>query len=132
MVDVGGLVDVDDDRLIDVVGLVVGALFVLFLAVIVLAFVTAPARKPSAPPDANWTIHRVDAEHVEIVHASGPPVNATKLLVSVGGIEHGPGRRDTLTNGEGITVSASPGERVQLLWIAQQDDHVPIQTWQAP
>ena len=123
---------VDDDRVIDVVGLAVVALVVLFLAVLGLAFATAPSRQPTAPPDANWTIHRVDAGHVEIVHAGGEPVDATRLVVSVGGIEHGPGRSDTLTDGEGIEVSASPGERVQLLWIARQDDHVPIETWTAP
>ncbi|HKJ57862.1 MAG TPA: hypothetical protein VKA37_01445, partial [Halobacteriales archaeon] len=83
---------IDDDRLIDVVGVVVAVFVVLAVAVLVLAGATAPSRQPAEPPDANWTIERVVVGEVAITHAGGEPVDASELVVSVAGVERSPGR----------------------------------------
>jgi hypothetical protein len=123
---------IDDDRLIDVVGAVVVLLIVVAVAVLVLAGATAPSREPAEPPNATWSIERVDAGHVNVTHAGGEPVDASKLVVAVSRVEHGPGRSDTLTNGESITVPARPGQEVQLFWIGARDERTLLAEWKAP
>jgi len=123
---------IDDDRLIDVVGVVVAVFVVLAVAVLVLAGATAPSRQPAEPPDANWTIERVDVGEVTITHAGGEPVDASELVVSVAGVERSPGRSDVLTEGEALTVPARQGQHVQLFWVAGRDERALVAEWQAP
>ena len=85
---------IDDDRLIDVVGVVLVVLIVLALAVIFIAGATAPSRDLGEPPDANWTIERVSDRDVNVTHSGGEPVAASDLIVSVAGVERGAGRTD--------------------------------------
>lgn len=122
----------NDDRLLDAVGVIVGAFLVLALVVLALAFVTAPGRQPADPPEVNWTIERVDVGTVEIVHAGGDRVNASNLVVSVAGVERGPGRSDVLTEGEAITVPARSGQHVQLFWVERRDERALLAEWNAP
>jgi len=123
---------IDDDRLIDVVGVAVALFLVAAVAVLVLAAATAPSRQPTEPPSANWTIERVDVGTVNVTHAGGEPVDASKLVVAVAGVEHGPGRSDVLTEGESITVPARSGQRVELFWVGARDERTLIDEWQAP
>lgn len=123
---------IDDDRLIDVVGVVVAVLVVLALVVIVLAGATAPSRDLGESPDADWTIERVSDRNVNLTHAGGEPVSAADLVVSVAGVERGAGRSDQLTEGEAITVPARPGQEVRLYWVAGRDERVLLDEWQAP
>lgn len=123
---------IDDDRLIDVVGVVVVVFIVLALAVIVLAGATAPSREVGDAPGGNWTIERVNDRQVNVTRAGGEPVSASDLVVSVAGIEHGPGRSDRLTDGEAMTVPARPGQEVRLYWLAGRDQRVLLKEWRAP
>lgn len=123
---------IDDDRLIDVVGVVAVGFIVLAVAVLILAGATAPTRQVGQAPDANWTIERVDEGTVAVVHAGGEPVNATELVVSVAGIEHTSGRSDLLTEGEALRVPAREGQEVRLFWVAGRDERVLLAEWQAP
>ena len=123
---------IDDDRLIDVVGVVVAAIVVVAVAVLILAGATAPSREPVQPPQANWTIERVDVGHVNVTHAGGEPVDASKLVVSVAGVERAPGRSDVLTEGESLTVPARTDQRVQLFWVGSRDERALLGEWQAP
>ena len=122
----------DDDRTVDPILVVFVAFIALAIGIIVLAGATAPGRETVEPPSANWSITRVDAGHVNITLESGGPVDASKLVVSVDGVEHGPGRSDTLTPGESITAPAGHGERVQLLWLVSRDRQVPLEEWKVP
>ena len=123
---------IDDDRLLDVVGVVVVAFIVLAVAVLILAGVTAPSRQPAEPPEANWTIERVDEGHVNVTHAGGEPVDATKLVVSVAGVERTPGRSDVITEGESLQVPARSGQHVQLFWVESRDERRLLAEWMAP
>ena len=123
---------IDDDRLIDVVGVVLVVLVVLALVVIVLAGATAPSRDVGERPDADWTIERVNERQVNIIHAGGGPVSAADLVVSVAGVERGAGRSDEMTEGEAITVPARQGQEVKLYWVAGRDERVLLEEWQAP
>ena len=123
---------IDDDRLIDVVGIVVAVFVVLAVAVLVLAGATAPSRQPAEPPDANWTIERVGVGEVTITHAGGEPVDASELVVSVAGVERSPGRSDVVTEGEALTVPAREGQHVQLFWVESRDERTLLAEWQAP
>ena len=123
---------IDDDRLLDLVGVVVVAIIVLAVAVLIIAGATAPSRQPADPPEANWTIERVDDGQVNVTHAGGEPVNAAELVVSVAGVERSPGRTDVLTEGESLTVPARPGQHVQLFWVESRDERRLLDEWQAP
>jgi hypothetical protein len=123
---------IDDDRMIDVVGVVVAVFVVLAVAVLVLAGATAPSRQPAEPPAANWTIERVDVGTVNVTHAGGEPVDAGELVVSVAGVERSPGRSDVLTEGEALTVPARSGHRVQLFWVESRDERTLLAEWRAP
>ena len=123
---------IPDDRLIDVVGVVVATIVVLAVVVLVLAGATAPTRESVQPPDANWTVERVDDGQVNVTHAGGEPVDATKLVVSVAGVERAPGRTDVLTEGESLAVPARPGQHVGLYWVGARDERTLLAEWQAP
>lgn len=123
---------VADDRVSDLVGLALVGFVVLAVAVVVLAAVTAPSRQLPEPPDAEWTIERVDVGEVEIVHAGGEPVDASQLVVSVAGVERSPGRSDRLTEGEVLRVPARAGQQVELYWVAGRDERVLLAEWRAP
>lgn len=123
---------IDDDRLVDVVGVVVAVLVVAAVAVLILAGATAPSRQPADPPEANWTIERVDVGQVEVTHAGGEPVDATELVVSVAGVERSPGRSDELTEGDSIRASARSGQSVELFWVSGRDERVLLAQWEAP
>lgn len=123
---------IDDDRVSDVVGVVLVGFIVLAVAVLVLAGATAPSRQPVEPPRADWSIERVDVGGVEIVHAGGEPVDASRLVVAVAGVERSPGRSDELTEGEAIQVPARAGQQVELYWVAGRDERALLAEWQAP
>lgn len=123
---------IDDERLIDVLGAIVAAVVVLAVAVLILAGATAPSREPAQPPAANWTIERVDVGQVNVTHAGGEPVDASKLVVAVAGVERSPGRSDVLTEGESLRVPARSGQRVQLFWVGGRDERALLAEWRAP
>lgn len=128
----GGPAVIDDDRLIDVAGAVVALIVVAAIAVMILAGATAPTRQPAEPPQADWTISRVDEGQVAITHAGGEPVDADELVVSVAGVERATGRSDRLTEGESIQVPARAGQEVRLFWVAGRDERLLLARWEAP
>ena len=123
---------IDDDHLIDVVGVVVLLIVVMAVAVLILAGASAPSRTPAEPPAADWTIDRVADDEVAITHAGGEAVDASKLVVSVAGVERSPGRSDVLTEGDSIEVPARPGHHVQLFWVGGRDERTLLAEWDAP
>ena len=123
---------IDDERILDLIGVVVVVIIVLAVAVLILAGATAPSRQPAEPPAANWTIQRVDVGQVNVTHAGGEPVNASRLVVSVAGVERSPGRSDVITEGESLTVPARSGQHVQLFWVESRDERTLLDEWQAP
>lgn len=123
---------IDDDRLLDVVGVALVAFIVLAVAVLVLAGATAPERQLPDRPEANWTIERTGPAEVVITHAGGDPVAADELVVGVGGVERSTGRADELTEGDSIAVAARTGQPVRLYWIAGRDERVLLAEWDSP
>lgn len=123
---------IDDDRLIDVVGVILALLVVAAIGVLVLAGATAPSRQPAESPQVDWSISRVDDAHVDIAHAGGEPVDADQLVVSVAGVERAVGRSDRLTEGEEFRVPARSGQEVRLFWVAGRDERLLLARWEAP
>lgn len=123
---------IDDDRLLDVVGIVLVVFIVIAVAVLILAGVTAPSRQSAEPPEANWTIERVDDGHVNVTHAGGESVDATKLVVSVAGVERAPDRSDVITEGESLQAPARSGQYVRLYWVGSRDERTLLAEWVAP
>lgn len=123
---------IDDDRLLDVVGAVVVVIIVVAIAVLALAGATAPERELPEKPGASWTIERTGPAEVAITHAGGEPVDASELVVSVAGVERGPGRSDLLAEGDSIRVPARPGQSIELFWVAGRDERVLLEEWEAP
>ena len=123
---------IDDDRVLDAIGVVLVVFIVLAVGVLVLAGATAPERTLPEEPDANWTIERVGVGEVNITHAGGEPVDASELVISVAGVEHPTRRSDELTPGESITIPARSGQTVKLFWVAGRDERVLLKEWRAP
>lgn len=123
---------IDDDRLLDVVGVVLVVFIVLAIAVLALAGATAPEWTTPEEPAVNWTIERTGPAGVAITHAGGEPVDASELVVAVAGIERSPGRSDVMTEGDSIQASARPGQSVELYWESSRDERVLLAEWEAP
>lgn len=105
----------DGDRLLRIVGAVLVGALVVGGGVAALAAVTAPSRAP-APPDADWTLERVDDTHVRLVHAGGDAVDAERLVVTVDGYDRPATWSGSVDPGESGLVRASGGQLVRLYW----------------
>lgn len=123
---------IDDEQVLDLVGVVLVVFIVAAIAVLALAGATAPERTPPEQPSANWSIERTGPAEVAITHAGGEPVDASELVVAVAGIERSPGRSDVLTEGDEIRASARSGQTVQLFWESSRDERALLAEWEAP
>lgn len=120
------------DRVTTAIGVALVLFIVVALAIVILAAATAPSREGTPPPSANWTLQKVDSGQVTITLSSGGPVNASRLVVAVEGVEHGPGRHDTLHVGDSLTEPARSGDSVELLWLPAEDQRTLLAKWTVP
>lgn len=120
----------DDDRLLTLIGIALILFVALGMVIVVLAAVNAPSQQAPDPPEADWTIERMNASYVRITHAGGEPVPTDKLIVVVGGIERSPSWSGELTDGDAGVFEATRGDTVLLYWNGGRADRVLLDSWQ--
>jgi hypothetical protein len=105
----------DGDRLLDYAGVLIGVTLVLMVAVLAVAFVDAPDRRPTDVPNAEWSLERANDTHVRLTHAGGEPVPADRLVVTVDGYTRRATWSETVVPGESAFVRANADLTVRLL-----------------
>ena len=123
------MIDIDEDRLLDLFGVVLALAIVGALALLGLGFASV-GEESTAPPETDWTLTRVNDSYVRISHAGGEPVRAEALTAAVDGQP----RRvawsaTTLVDGEGGVVRAGEGTRVTLVWERSESDRRVLERW---
>lgn len=121
----------DGDRLLDYAGVLIGVTLVLMVAVLALAFVDAPDRRPTDSPNAEWSLERTNETHVSLTHAGGEPIPADRLVVTVGGYHRRVTWPETVVPGESAAVRADANTTVRLFWKTDQGERVLLATWRA-
>jgi len=123
------MIDLDDDRRADLLGIAVVLLLVFAVVTVVLA-ATSPQQESAAPPDADWELERSNDTHVRITHAGGEPVSTERLDVTVDGIfRHTRWSAATLTDGEYGVVRAGDGVKLTLLWTQSEAEREVLRQW---
>lgn len=123
------MTDVEGDRLLDLFGIllavaIVGALVLLGLGA------TSVGEEPTAPPETDWTLTRVNESHVRVAHAGGEPVRAEYLTLAVDGQPRRVGwTAAILVDGEYGLVRANEGTRVTLVWERSETDRRVLSRW---
>lgn len=105
----------DRDRKLDAAGIVLGV--AVLLSIGLLAFGTAQVDSGAdQQPDVEWSLDRVDDNHVRIAHDGGEPLYAEELSMTVDGRERPTPFEGTIRSGDSATVPVSEGMRVRLHW----------------
>lgn len=121
-----------DDRILDIIGLLIVLGVVAGIGILVFfGGNTGPANPQPAPPDANWTLSRMNATHVQVGHLGGDAVESENLLVTVGG-EQRPARwsETTVDRGRTGTVRADANQSITLYWTGSpSEDRVELAAW---
>jgi hypothetical protein len=123
------MIGLDEDRLLDLFGIVLVLAIVGALALIGLGVTSAP-QESTGPPETDWTLTRVNESHVRVSHAGGEPVRADLLTVAVDGQPRRVQWTTTmLTQGESGAVRADEGVRVTLIWQRSEADRRILERW---
>lgn len=126
--DSGTSVGWSEERWLRVVGIVIGALFVVGVGVVVLAGWAAPGATDA--PNAEWDLVRQSGPYVSIVHAGGEPVDTDNLIVVVDGVkrqvEWG---EPVIDDGDSGRVQVSEGMRLQLYYRSGSGGRVLLSNW---
>lgn len=120
----------DGERWLNAIGIVL-ALFVLAgLGLVALGVASSPPERADDAPDADWTVERVNATHVRVVHAGGEAIPAEEMEVTVEGYRRAVAWSGLLREGDGGTFEASRGKVVRLYWLGGQGLRERMDTWQ--
>lgn len=103
------------DRILRLTGVVLVVAVIAALGVIVLAGANLPGGGES-PPDANWSITRVNDSYASIEHVGGEPVRVSALVVSVDGKIRQLGWSGSLTRGDRVVIPVQRGQSVRIFW----------------
>lgn len=71
---------------------------------------------PTGPPDAEWTLQRVNDTHVQVAHVGGDPVPARRVVVTVDGERRSPAWEDPVAD-DVVLVRAPSGSNVSVYWV---------------
>lgn len=104
------------DRKLDLLGVVLGVVILLSVGLLVYSAVSGPAEDRFQPPDANWSVERVNDSHVEVVHAGGDPVRAERIAISVNGRERPTPFEGQVREGDAALLTVSPDQSVEIAW----------------
>lgn len=111
----------DGDRILDLVGVALVVGVVIAVGVVALNF-DPPSEEQ--PPEANWTIERVNDSHVRVTHTGGEPVRTDELRVTVDSIKRDTDWSDPVAEGDITAVDASPGAMVRVVWLGGRGNRV--------
>lgn len=123
------MTDFTGDRLLDLFGVALVVAIVGAFALLGFGFASI-GEESTAPPEADWTLTRINESHVRVSHAGGEPVRTDRLTVAVGGQ---PRRVEwsatTLVEGEGGVLRAGEGTRLTLVWERSEADRRVLERW---
>ena len=119
----------DGDRLVTAISVALGVFILIGIALLIFAAMNVPSDGSGHPPQASWTLDRVNATHVRITHAGGEPVSTTNLSVTVNGARRSLTWAGTFTESDTGLVAARPNAEVQLYWIGGRGDRVLLKRW---
>ena len=111
----------DGDRILDLVGVVLVLGLLAAVGVVALNF---DPPQDDQPPEAEWTIERVNASVVNVTHAGGEPVRTDELRVTVDSLRRDTTWEDPVAPGDSTLVSASEGTMVRVVWLGGRGDRV--------
>lgn len=125
--------DGDDggDRLLTLFGAALALFIVVGLVGVVLAGVSGPSTQAADAPDAEWSLTRLNASHVQLAHAGGEAIPANDLVVTVDGIRRRVTWDGLVSEGDTGVVRADRGTVVQLYWTTDVGERVKIGGWSA-
>lgn len=116
------------DHLVNWIGLILILLLVLSVAILVVA-ISVP-QQSAATPAVNWTLTRINENHVRLTHTGGPPVRTATLTVTVDGVPRQPEWTATiLTDGESGVIRVGAASKLTLLWEQSAHDRDLLQRW---
>jgi hypothetical protein len=121
--------DNGDDRLLNLLGLVLAGFILVGLVGVVLAGLGGPSDRAANAPEADWTLERVNGSHVRVVHAGGDAVPATDLVVTVDGVRRRASWDGVVAEGDSGVVHADRGTVVQLYWTNEVGERVKLHDW---
>jgi hypothetical protein len=114
--------DADGDRILNFVGIALVVFLVLAVGAVVLAgSFGASGGSDTDPPEANWSVERINGTHVELIHEGGPPVQINDLIVVVGKTDRGIRRERMIYDGEGFAVPVQQGSSLGLYWKPEEE-----------
>lgn len=119
----------DGDRLLNVLGVVLGLFIVVGIAGVVLAGIGGPSTGTDGAPDADWTLDRINESHVQLVHRGGDAVPATDLVVTVDGVRRRASWGGLVDEGDAGVVRADRGMVVQLYWTNDVGERIKLAEW---
>jgi len=119
----------EGDRILTVVGVVLVVALVAALGIAVLAATSAPARE-SSPPDANWTLDRVNDSHVRITHDGGEPVPAAELVVMANRYERDVSWTGLVGPSDSGVVRVGEQQKVRLIWDGGRAEQRQLAAWE--
>jgi len=107
-----------EDLPVDPVGLGIG----LVIAVVAVGLLLAGPLSglydggASGPPDAEWTVQRINDTHVQVAHVGGETVGGDALAVTVDGEPRAVDWPGTVDSGTVVVVEAAPDSVVRVLY----------------
>jgi len=114
----------DDFELIDVFGAVV--LLLLLASVAVVVFATPEVSQRPEPPEADWSIEKVNDSHIQIRHEGGEPVDPENLTIIVKEYPRPTewsmnGSDGLVREGDYTYIQISDDQDIALYWSASED-----------
>lgn len=119
----------EGDRILRAVGVVLVVAIVAAVGIALLAASSAPSRQPT-PPDAEWSLERVNSTHVRIVHAGGDPVPAEELVVQANKYERAVTWSGIVEEGESGVVRVGDRQEVRLIWDGGRGQRRQLAAWE--
>jgi FlaG/FlaF family flagellin (archaellin) len=109
----------DGDTVLNLVGAVLILAVVAGLVVVGLNFSGSAGEQP---PEADWTIERINDTHVRVTHASGDPVRTDELRVTADSVRRAANWTDPVSDGESAVIPASDGSLIRIVWNGGRGD----------
>jgi hypothetical protein len=123
--------DASGDRILNLLGVALALFIVVGIVGVVLAGLGGPSTSVADAPDANWSLERANASHVELTHRGGDAVPATDLVVTVDGVRRRVSWEGVVTDGDTGLVRADRGTVVELYWTNDVGERIKLRGWRS-
>lgn len=104
------------DRKLDLVGLALVGVVLFSVGLLVFGAQDLPGEE-TAPPSANWSIERTEADRAVITHEGGEAIPAEEVAITVNGRNRPTPFEGTIQEGDTGQLAVADGRTVELYWI---------------